>query len=112
MVQRYGSSKMPQKENGDMFTGMGVKIKLDDLTAVFTFFGKAYPVGKFDPSAYPEMKPADTPWQKLGQEIMDQLDDSGFWTNDELVTISMMSPEDFLMCLSPMSEYWKQFPNF
>ena len=102
---------MPQDSKGVITTGMGVEVKLDDLTAVFTFFGKAFPVGKFDPSAYPEMKPADTPWQKLGQEIMDQLDDSGFWSHDELVTMAMMSPEDFLMCLSSMNDYWKKFPS-
>jgi hypothetical protein len=102
---------MPQDSKGVITTGTGQVVNLTDLTAVFTFFGKSFPIGKFDPSAYPQMKPADTSWQKLGQEIMDQLDDSKYWTEDEMQTIAMMSAEDFLLCIHSMNDYWKKFPS-
>lgn len=97
---------MPQLENGDIFTKSGVKISLDDMSATFTFFGKQFPIGKFDPEQYPVMFDKSTPWQKLGTEILQQLEESGFWTEDEMQTIAMMPANDFLLCINPISATW------
>ena len=97
---------MPQLENGDIYTKSGVRIKLEDLTHQFTFFGKTFPIGKFDPLEYPVMMPKDTPIQKIGIEILHQLEESGFWTEDEMVTIASMTANDFLMCIDLLRRTW------
>jgi len=103
--EQIGVIIMPQESNGDLYTGMGIKIKLEDLIAQFTFFGKTYPIGKFDPAEYPTMQ-SEKSWPQLGQEILNQLDDSKFWSVDELITIAMMNQQDFLLCINPLQPGW------
>lgn len=95
---------MPQLENGNFFTKGGVRIKFGDLTHQFTFFGKTVPIGKFDPLEYPAL--IDLPIQKLGTEILMQLEESEFFTEDEMQTIAMMPANDFLLCIDLIQPYW------
>lgn len=84
-----------------MKTQAGIVINENDLIAKFCFAGKEVRIGKFDPVTYNGVSNRDifTPWQKLGYEILWQLEDSDVFTQDEMETLAMMSPEDFLMCI-------------
>jgi len=98
---------MPQDLSGDFYTRTGQRIKFDDLTLQFTFFGKTVPLGKFDPETYPKMQ--DKKIQQLGSEFMAQLEDSGYFTTDELVTIAMMNSMDFLQCINNLQPDWNKY---
>jgi hypothetical protein len=70
------------------------KIPAENLTAKFVFGEKECLIGKFDPSN-PAVLLA-VPFEKLGQELMDQIEDSGVFTQDELEQIAMFPAETFL----------------
>lgn len=81
----------------EMFTGMNILIRAQDLTHEFVWKRKVIPIGRFDPSAYPEMKEVDI--EDLGQEIFDQLDDSRRLTNKEMEEIVSLSKKEFNSCI-------------
>jgi hypothetical protein len=80
-----------------MKTGMSIEIRAEDLTHKFVWNGKTIPIGRFDPSAYPEM--AQEPIEDLGQEVYDQLEDSREMTDEEMSVIAELSVKEFNACI-------------
>ena len=70
---------------------------MKEKKAMFTYNGKTVEVKNEDPSA--KGKFIDEPWDKLMQEVYDQLDDSQKFTKEELNDLCEMAKEPFLNCL-------------
>lgn len=69
-------------------------------THVFRWGDKECQVGKFDPSEPVGL--LDVPFEKLGNELMDQIEKSGVFTQSELENIAMLPSETFLSLIQPM----------
>ncbi len=70
--------------------------------ARFIFKGITAPIMNIDPSA-PNV-PIDKQWHELQQEIFDQLEDSKFFTSEELKEISELDTKDFLVAIREQDE--------
>jgi hypothetical protein len=64
------------------------------LTHVFSFNGKECLIGKFDPEAPDSL--IDLPFEKMGTELLDQINRSEVFTLDEMENIAMMHSADFI----------------
>ncbi len=100
---------LPQKEycsyiieNVPIFTRSGIIINPDDLTATFHFCNKSCLIGKFDPEIYPndkQYKSLDWDNEFLHQPIIQQLEDSKMFSEDELMSLYSISSEMLIQCI-------------
>lgn len=67
------------------------------LTHKFLFGTKECLIGKFDPQNPTIL--LDVPFERLGFELMEQIDASGVFLMNELENIAMMSPANFISCI-------------